>query len=248
MQENVWRWFAALDLGAGNNDWEKSLQTLQRENLEYDGLLRPRSDRESVFSREFLNQFRQAIKERLLAADNLHHPLPLSGQQFFYRLGGFVARDEIHPQFAVRAANVIREPQTMGVHVTQFAQDLQESAFVARFAIDDHAIHVEYDCPNCKPRIQALKRALPKSMSYGLVSPNVKTRPNCSTVSGTTDRRDFFTKGICLRILSALIASRLTGFRSRFTGRKSTHTQSPSLAVGSGKASSSTRATPTACF
>ena len=52
--------------------------------------------------------------------------------------------------------------------------------------------------------------------------------------NGVTDKREFRTIGISLRILSALMAASVTGLAKVLTGAKSTADQSPSLAVGSG--------------
>ena len=66
--------------------------------------------------------------------------------------------------------------------------------------------------------------------------------------TGSTDKRDCRTNGISRNTLSALIlASSIASF-SPFTGARSTADQSPSVAVGSGKNSRATRATPTTCF
>src|SRR5437899_3158896 len=61
-----------------------------------------------------------------------------------------------------------------------------------------------------------------------------RMRLNSAFVSGVTERRDWRISRIFLRSLSAFNCSKVTGVLSDFTGTRSTTTQSPSLAVGSG--------------
>src|SRR6266700_1156343 len=67
------------------------------------------------------------------------------------------------------------------------------------------------------------------AFDYDFSPDRPRRRLNWMLDSGVTDKREFFTMGISRRILSALIALRLTGFGKVLTGARSTADQSPSV-------------------
>ena len=85
------------------------------------------------------------MEERTIAANDFEDAVAFTSEQISQWLGWFMARNEVEPEFVVGAANPIGETDSMIVAVANLADDFQESAFVARLAVHDYAIHVEDD-------------------------------------------------------------------------------------------------------
>src|SRR5689334_12472827 len=151
-------------------------------------------------------------------------------------MGRFVARNEIHPQLVIGSANPIRKTDSVIFPVTNLAHHFENRFFMARFAVHDHAVHIEDDGLN-------LLR-----LTHREVDPSCNRRSNWVLLTGETERRDCLSKGRSFNPLSAFIATSVTGSLNPFTGAISTADQSPSVDVGSEKASLLTFAIPTICF
>lgn len=144
-KEDVGSGLATFDLGASDNHREKS-----REGVEFKDFLDDREfgaggEGERVFGRELLDERRKAIEKRAIAADDFEDAIAFAGKQVGQRLSGFVASDEIEPEFVVGAANPIGEMDAVVVAVANFADDFEEGPLVARFAVHDDAVHIEDD-------------------------------------------------------------------------------------------------------
>jgi hypothetical protein len=145
VQKDVGGGLPVRDIRSADAKTKMLPKVFEREDRIDDRMKRSRRHGQGIDTREARDEFGQVFENRLLLAHDLQKAIAFSIAQVFDGEGGFMFGDEIFDQRFVSAPDVIFEIHAMIFGVTQLVEYFEIRAFVQRFAVDDHAVHVEND-------------------------------------------------------------------------------------------------------
>lgn len=94
---------------------------------------------------ELFEQFGEAGEDGFFLFEQGEEAVPFTGDEVIFSYTGAVEGHEIAPDRFIGSSVVGGEVEAVGVTESEFSEDIEEGLFVERFAIYDHAIHIEDD-------------------------------------------------------------------------------------------------------